>query len=316
MQVVVAGATGFIGRAVVREALARGWHVFALVRAESAADFTVDPEADGSLTTVPWGADAEVLCQGFGLDRGAWVVNVAGLQRERPGHDASRIHLDIAAMVAELAEGLASERVVQLGPLPHPADDAFIQAKAEAEQFLLGCGRPCAVVHSAPVFGPGDALLDEVGAWMMRSPVIPRFLEQVPLQPLWVSDLAAALLSAREGSQTVGGQRITWGELLAACARAAGKKLFGPSLSDDSVSRLARAFGHRPLAGDLIPFNEAGFLRHRAGYEVPENSIEGLLGRAPRDLEDYLLRDWPYRDASIAEDLREKPPSEDGSRAD
>jgi hypothetical protein len=77
---------------------------------------------------------------------------------------------------------------------------------------------------------------------------------------------------------------------------------------------LARAFGHRPLLGDLIPFEEAGFLRHRAGYEVPENSIEGLLGVAPRELEDYLLREWPYRDASIGEGRQEAPSDHDGAR--
>jgi uncharacterized protein YbjT (DUF2867 family) len=305
MQVVVAGATGFIGRAVVQEALARGCRVFALVRAESEVGFPAEPETGETLASVPWGADAEVLRQGFGVDPAAWVVNAAGLQRERPGLDALKIHRDIAEQVAELAQGLASERVIHLGPLPGPADNAFVRAKQEAERIIQGCGRPWSIVRSAPVFGPGDALLDEVGAWMARSPIIPRFLMDVPLQPLWVGDLAAALLSAREGVQAVGGARMLWGGLLERCAGAAGKRLIGPRLADDTVRRLSQTFGHRPLLGDLVPFNEAGFLRHRAGYEVSENAIEDLLGRAPRALEDYLRRDWPYRDGSGEEEAPE-----------
>jgi hypothetical protein len=259
----------------------------------------VDPESGGLLSTVPWGADPEVLRAGFGLERGAWIVNAAGLLRERPGLDPHRIHAEIAHMVVELAEGLEAERLVQFGPLLSPTGDAFIHSKAEAERIVRSARVPWSVVRSAPVYGPGDELLDEIGAWMMRSPVIPKFLEQVPLRPVWVGDLAAALLAARPGNQELGGERVLWGELLEQCARAAGKKLLGPSLSDETVRRLARAFGHRPLFMNLVPFNEAGFMRHLTGYEVKESLLAELLGRPPRRLDDYLRKDWPYRDESI-----------------
>jgi NADH dehydrogenase len=304
MQVLVAGAMGFIGQAVVREALAREHHVFALVRAGADTVFPVDPEAQGRFSTVPWGADPEILAQGFGLEPGAWMVNAAGLLRERPGLDAHRIHQDIAHMMVELADGLEAQRLVHFGPLLSSTGDAFIHSKAEAERIIRTTRAPWSVVRSAPVYGPGDELLDEIGAWMVRSPIIPKFLEDVPLQPVWVGDLAVALLSAQlgkqeVGDQEVGGERILWGELLEKCARAAGKKLLGPTLSDEAVRRLARAFGHRPLFMGLVPFNEAGFLRHRAGYEVPDNTLAELLGHPPRRLDDYLRQDWPYRDESL-----------------
>lgn len=311
MQVLVAGATGFVGQAVVREALAREHHVFALVRAEADTVFPVDPESGGLLTSVPWGADPDILRAGFGLDPGAWIVNAAGLLRERPGLDPHRIHGDIARMVVELADGLEARRLVHFGPLLSPTGDAFIHSKAEAERIVRSARVPWSVVRSAPVYGPGDELLDEIGAWLMRSPVIPRFLEKVPLRPVWVGDLAAALLSARPGIQELGGGRILWGELLEKCARAAGKKLLGPALADDTVRRLARGFGHRPLFMNLVPFNEAGFMRHLAGYEVEESLLAELLGRPPRGLDDYLGKDWPYRDESI-EAPRPDPPAERG----
>ncbi len=295
MHVLVAGATGFVGQAVVREALAREHQVYALVRSESDSAFPVDPETRGRLVTVPWGADAAALREDFGLEAGAWVVNAAGLLRERPGLDPHRVHGEIARMAVDLAEGLGATRLVHFGPLLSPTGDAFIHSKAEAERIVRTAKVPWSVVRSGPVYGPGDELLDEVGAWMVRSPVIPKFLEQVPLQPVWVGDLAAALLSARPGDQEVGGERLLWGELLAACAEASGRKLLGPSLSDDTVRRLARAFGHRPRFMSLVPFNEAGFMRHLAGYEVQDNALAELLGHPPRTVADYLAKEWPYR---------------------
>jgi len=299
MQVVVAGATGFIGQQVVSEALAQGHQVFALVRAGQNRSIGVESDSPGGLVNLPWGADAEILKEGFSVEPGALVVNAAGLHREQPGLDPHRVHTTIAQTVVELAEVIEAAHLVHLGPLVN-AVDSFIHSKMAMERIIQSSMVRWSIVRSAPAYGPGDDLLDGIGAWMARSPIIPRFLEQVPLQPLWVGDLATALLQARDGVQEVGGDRILWGELLERCAHAAGKRLLGPNLSDEKVRHLARAFGHQAIFKDLVPFTEAGFLRHRTGYEVPQNRIVELLGHPPRSLDDYLLNEWPYRDKSLA----------------
>ncbi|MBL0209749.1 MAG: NAD(P)H-binding protein [Holophagaceae bacterium] len=295
MQVVVAGASGFIGQRLVREALAQGHDVFALMRVDCSATIDWEPDSAGSLTTLPWGADPEVLEQGFSLPRGAWVINAAGLRRERPGLDPDKVHETICNTVVELAEALEASRLVHLGPLQGRHGDAFSRGKALMERRVQESKVPWSIVRSAPVYGPGDELLDGIGVWMASSPLLPRFLEAVPLQPLWVGDLATGLLRSREGVQEVGGERILWGELLEKCAEAAGKRLMGPVLPESTILRFARTFGHRSLFTDLVPFTEAGVLRHSHGYEVAQNDLPGMLGGPPRSLEDYLRAEWPYR---------------------
>ncbi len=293
--VVVAGATGFVGQQVVREALARGHQVFAFVRADRVTTLGVESDTPGSLTTLPWGADPEILRQGFNVPSGAWVVNVAGLHRERPGLNPNKANESISQTMIEMAEILEASRLVHLGPLLGSEMDAFTKSKESIEHRIQESGVPWSIVHSTPAYGPGDDLLDGIGAWMARSPFIPRFMERVPMQPLWVGDLAAVLLQAREGVQEVGGDRVLWGEVLEQCAQAAGKHLLGPVLSDTTVLRLARVFGHHSLFTDLIPFTEAGCIRHSHGYEVSQNLFSELLSRPPRTLADYLHTEWPYR---------------------
>jgi uncharacterized protein YbjT (DUF2867 family) len=295
MQVVVAGGTGFLGREVVRQALEAGHHVFPLIRDDREASF--DPEAihEGRLVPLPFGAPAEVLQAGFGLEPGAWIINAAGLLKEVPRTDPHVIHRMISDAVVELAQDNQAQRLVHFGPLISPTVDAFTHSKVEMEERVKASGVPWSVVRSAPLFGIGDALLDEIGAWMSRSPIIPRFLEDVSLQPVHVVDAAQALLLAPPGLHEIGGEKLLWGELLALCAQAAGKRLLGPRLSEETVLRLARALGNHPAFSPLVPFNEAGFRRHRLGYTVTGNTLERLLGRPPLSLAEYLATLWPYR---------------------
>lgn len=294
MQVVIAGATGFIGAEVVRQALAAGHQVFPMVRERREAVFDPEDLKSGAVVPVPFGAPAEVLHAGFGLERGAWIVNAAGPMRDYRGRDLGKECSAIAETMAELAADNHALRLVHLGPLPC-ADDPFSLAKAEGNRILQQAGLPLALLHCAPVYGPGDELLDPIGAWMMRSPFIPRFLEEVPLQPLSVAEVAQVLLAVPEGTFNLGGPRLTWGELLERCAEAAGKRLVGPRLAPDSVRRWARTLGDRGPFADLIPFTEAGFLRHAKGYTLETNGAEILLGRPPATVEAYLRSGWAYR---------------------
>ena len=297
MQVLVAGSSGFVGREVVRQALLADCQVFALVRMQGGSHLDEEAVKSGQVVPVPFGAEAEVLVTGFGLDTSPIVLNCAGAVRERPGLDLDAAGPGAAREAVKLADDLEAQRLVHLSPLLK-AEDPFTRAKRAAEDEVRRCRRPWTILRAAPAWGAGDALLDEIGAWMMRSPLIPRFLEGVALQPLDVEDLALAMLAVGPGEHEAGGARLTWSALLGAAASAAGKRLVGPHLSEAATLRLARWFGSGKLGSDLVPFTEDGFRRHALGYEVAENALPRLLGREPRAVEDYLAQEWPYRATS------------------
>ena len=295
MQIVIAGASGFIGSEVVARALDMGHQVFTLLRDQSPTPFDTEAMNEGRLVCLPLGADPEILAQGFGLEPGARWILAAGLNRGRDPLVLGRAHVSLTQDLVSSAEALEAERVVLLSCLGAGLEGHWAASKRAAEGVVRGSSRPWIVVRSAPVYGIGDALLDEVGAWMHRSPFIPRFLEEVELQPLHVGDVAEALLISVEGDLQIGGDRLSWGDLLQACAQAAGKSLMGPQLSLATQSWLARTFGDRGWLADLVPFDTEAWLRHREGYTLESNALPRLLGRDPRPLGDYLQLEWAYR---------------------
>lgn len=295
MQIVVAGASGFIGAEVVDRALGMGHQVFALLRDQSPTPFDADALKEGRLISLPLGADPEVLARGFGLEPGARWILAAGLNRGWDSLVLERAHASLARDLVASAEALEAERVVLLSCLGADSGGHWAASKRTAEAVVQGSSRPWAVVRSAPVYGIGDALLDEVGAWMHRSPFIPRFLEEVELQPLHVGDVAEVLLAPLAGDLPIGGDLLSWGDLLEACAQAAGKSLLGPRISIPAQGWLAKTFGDRGWLADLVPFDTEAWLRHQGGYTLESNALPRLLGRDPRPLVDYLEHEWAYR---------------------
>ncbi len=295
MQVVVTGATGFIGSTVVERALDQGHTIFALVRDQSLTNVHDEAVKEGRIIPAPFGAESEVLVQGFGLEPGAIWINAAGLQRGRNQLELELAHPTLTRYLIDLAQDLEASQVVHLSPWGAHDSDVWGRSKLQAETIIQSCSRPWTILRSAPVYGTGDGLLDEIGAWMHRSPFIPRFLENVLLSPVHVDDVADALLKADPGVYDIGGETLPWGELLRCCATAAGKSLMGPHLSDATLNRIALFFGDRGWLSSLVNFDSESLRRHRMGYEINENDLKRILGKAPRSLNDYLFTEWAYR---------------------
>jgi nucleoside-diphosphate-sugar epimerase len=145
----ITGATGFVGRALVKQALAAGHHVRALTRSPQ-------PERDGvswidgalnrpdSLVQLVTGADA--------------VVHVAGVVNatDRAGFVAGNVD-GTRAMLAAAHQG-GVRRFVHVSSLsarePHLSNYGW--SKAEAETLVEASGLDWSIVRPSGVYGPGD----------------------------------------------------------------------------------------------------------------------------------------------------------------
>jgi nucleoside-diphosphate-sugar epimerase len=169
-RLLVTGATGFIGRKLVRTALREGLEVRALVRdptdasglgrAELFAGDLVEPD---SLEGIEAAVDAVVHCAGilgkWGMDEAVLhAVNVQGslnLLNRFAGCAISRfIHLSAGGVTGPVREGVVDETYAC-----RPAT-AYERTKLLGEQKILqvaaGLEVPAAVVRPTFTYGPGD----------------------------------------------------------------------------------------------------------------------------------------------------------------
>lgn len=282
--VAITGATGFIGRHLVRQFGASGWQVRALTRRlphdPEYADLRIEAvigtlEDRRALRRLVQGADAIVHAAGLIKARGHaefFAANAAGTR-----------HLVDAAI-----ESGGSPRFLLLSSIaarhPQVSDYAASKLAGEAELTRLNDVLPWSILRPPAVYGPGDReTLVFFRAVQRRVALMPSG-RAARLSLLHAADLAAAAAAVLEAPETVrgtyelddgreGGYR--WHELI-----------------DIAAGQLSvRPFRFRPPASLLVASAHLSAILHRNSRHPPMFT--------PDKVRELSVTDWVAHDRSL-----------------
>jgi nucleoside-diphosphate-sugar epimerase len=252
----VTGATGFLGRHLVRALSEAGWRVRALVRRDPVAAFG---EADAEV--VAGGLDAGALAE---LCRGAEVlVHAAGLVKARSRAEFEAVNAAGARRAAEAARA-AGARMVLVSSLaarePQLSDYAASKRAGEAACREVAAGA-LSIVRPPAIYGPGDREILAVFRFAARSPLLPTFDARARIAMIHAEDAArqiAALAARTSGPDCVAvtddrPEGYGWREIGEAAARAVGRRPIlapvpGAALAwAGAAGSISRRLGARPM---------------------------------------------------------------------
>ena len=201
--ILVTGATGFVGRALVRQLFDAGYPVRALLRPSPRTP------------RLPKGVPVEVAVVSLKDVRGLRaalrdadaVIHLAGTEHQ--GRNADLLGIDIQGTrnLAEAAKQEGVGRFIYLSHLGADRASAFPvhKAKGIAEEHIRKSGVPHTIVRSSIIYGPEDHFSTQIASLLRGTPVF----FPVPgdgltrIQPLWVEDLVTCLLWALDNPKTV-----------------------------------------------------------------------------------------------------------------
>ena len=205
-RVAVIGASGFIGRYVVKRLAARGAVIAAIVRDVEAAKF-LQPMGDvGQIARL--GADildeARLSAAIAGADA---VVNLAGILYERGRQRFEAIHHQGPARLAALAKAAEVKHLIHISAIGADAasPSAYGRSKAAGER-AVAAGFPGAVIlRPSIVFGPEDQFFNRFAALAQLLPALPLIGGgKTRFQPVYVGDVADAVLAALDDPLAAG----------------------------------------------------------------------------------------------------------------
>ncbi len=227
--ILVAGASGFVGRALLSE-LAGGrapLPVRALVRREFDAVRLRDQGVEAVTGDLAAGTGLDTAMRG--VETLVYLVHTAGALGDPVANDLAAAQ---NALLSARAAGV--ERVVFLGEIAasEAAISRYLVARWAVELAMRQAGLSSVVLRAPIIVGRGGTLFELMRQFVNRSPVVPLFAwRRTAVEPVALADVVEALRMAIEDRQLddrsfdlSGAERLTFGELVRGWGRAAGKR--------------------------------------------------------------------------------------------
>lgn len=219
--VTVFGASGFLGRHVVQRLAAKGWQVRAAVRHPDGALFLKTMGDVGQITPVQANVRNPASVRAAVADADA-VVNLVGILFEGGKQRFDMVHVEGARQIAEAVRSAGCKRLVHMSALGaaklSPA--LYARSKAQGEEVVHKTFPDAVILRPSIVFGPQDDFFNRFAEMALLSPFLPVFGCPFPrirdgrldcygdggtrFQPVYVGDVADAVLTAIDDGSTVG----------------------------------------------------------------------------------------------------------------
>jgi len=191
-QISIIGGSGFVGRAIARQAAEKGFGVTIACRhPERARDLLVHGirllKAD--------------VCSGRELDEAihgaSCVINLVGLLFERGPQTFTAAHVHGTEHLIAACERAGVKQYIHMSALGADlgSQSNYARTKAEAEQRVRTSKLKWSIMRPSIIYGEHDSFFNRFRSLYALAPVAPLIGGDTRFQPVWVEDVARAFVS-------------------------------------------------------------------------------------------------------------------------
>ena len=202
-KVLLAGGSGFLGASIAEQLVRQGMLVTVPTRlADRAKHLLVLPTVEVAEADVH-DADrlAELVC-----DKDA-VINLVGILHG----DFEREHVTLSRQIAEACVSTGTTRLIQMSALNASitGPSAYLQSRDRGEEAVLDVARRhpslnVTIFQPSVIFGEHDRFLNMFAKLVKFSPFVPLGSPDARFQPVWVEDVARAVVQSLSMRETFG----------------------------------------------------------------------------------------------------------------
>ena len=199
------GGTGFVGRAVVAQLVDRsggagGRLVVPTRRLQRGRDILSLPTVEMVQADVHDEAQLAACLRGCGA-----VVNLVAILH---GSEAEfeRVHVELPRTLVRACRAAGVRRVLHVSALgaARDAPSRYLRSKAAGEAVLRESGLDVTLFRPSVMFGAEDRLLNVFARLQRFLPLLPLASAHARFQPVWVEDVARAIVHCLDHPATIG----------------------------------------------------------------------------------------------------------------
>jgi NADH dehydrogenase len=295
--VLILGGTGFVGTHVCEKLVRAGWNVTVATRRRSNARNVMHLP---SLTVQELDVHNALALERAAHGQDAIVNLVAILHGTQAAFD--KVHIALPQKIASACDSAEIGRLVHISALgvnaqmPGSLPSMYLRSKSKGESMLqVSCNQlALTILRPSVIFGQGDQFLNVFARLQRVFPFMPLAGADARFQPVWVEDVATAVVKALErggtGAQTFeacGPEVFTLRQLveisatLAGVNRGQGRPVFGiPHWAGELQARMMELMPGAPLMSR----------DNLASMQVPNVATPGMPGLAQLGIQAAALR--------------------------
>ena len=309
--ITIVGGTGFIGRHVVRRLAARDVRIRVVSRNWRVHGRVLQPMGDvGQIVGGPVDLSSEPAIAQLLAGSDA-VINLIGILYETKRRTFTEVQGELPGRIARAAVAAGITRMVQVSAIGADPDSrsAYARSKAQGEQAVRAALPTAAILRPSIVVGPEDGFFNRFAAMARLLPALPLIGGgRTRFQPVWVGDVADAIVAALERKDArgetfeLGGPKVySFAELMRYMLKVVGRRRLLLPLSFELATLQARVLEllpAPPLTRDQVELlktdNVVGpHARTLADLDITPTPIELVVP-------DYLVR-YRARPPALAE---------------
>ncbi len=200
-KILILGGTGFVGSHVCEKLAAGGNRVTVLTRRRSNANhLQMLPMLD-----IMEGSAYDAAALGPLVATQDAVVNLVAILH---GTEAAfdKAHVQLPAALVKACNAVGQRRIVHVSSLGADvnAPSMYQRSKARGEAVLAGAGLDISIIRPSVIFGAEDKFLNTFASLQKVFPVIPLAGSTAKFQPVWVQDVASAIVICIEDTASIG----------------------------------------------------------------------------------------------------------------
>ena len=209
--ILAVGGTGFLGRHVVARLSAANLRVVVPTRRlERARHLMLLPTVEVLQHGVATDADLDALLAGCDA-----AINLVGVLHGHAGDpygpEFAQAHVELPRRLAQACLRKGVRRIIHVSALGvpdaghEPAPSMYLRSKADGEQAIRDAhGLDWTILRPSVIFGPEDRFMNMFASMQRLLPVVPLARASTRFQPVYVGDVAQAIVNALDNPATFG----------------------------------------------------------------------------------------------------------------
>jgi uncharacterized protein YbjT (DUF2867 family) len=204
-QILVLGGTGFVGRSLCEKLVARsgggnGRIVVPSRRPYRAAAIRSLPTVDVVQADVHVDRDLARMVRGADV-----VINLVAILHGSP-EAFKKVHVDLPRRLIKACHESGTKRLVHVSALGAQLNGSsnYLRSKAVGEAVLQASSLAVTVLRPSVIFGEHDHFMNLFAQLQSVFPVMPLACSTAQFQPVWVDDVASAIVACLNDASTAG----------------------------------------------------------------------------------------------------------------